>query len=247
MLNHLAAHELTFHLWEAGFNRNLLEEKNYAFSSSAVLHTPGSWGCVGGGHMPEQTGKALAGAAACTGLLSVRPLLWGPVWPHRAHIKQELLQGRDYAISFTHLDLSCLDVGKIHTHRQQQRWCVLLIHHSCCFLPTQSHTIICWTGVLHQIDPDKQLISSTLSCHSQHSFSCPSQSPLLIMGYYLITAGLACQFSLQASDLPSHLMSFLFWIILFSWICCLTCIKCSLPFCLSYSKYQSLHNHLYCY
>lgn len=44
----------------SGFNRNLLEEKNYAFNSSAVLHTPGSWECVGGGHNPEQTGKALA-------------------------------------------------------------------------------------------------------------------------------------------------------------------------------------------
>lgn len=78
----MAAHELTFHLREAVFNRNLLEEKNYAFSSSAVLHTRGSWGCVGGGHTPEQTGKALAGAAACSGLLFVRPLVSGPVWPH---------------------------------------------------------------------------------------------------------------------------------------------------------------------
>lgn len=75
----MAAHELTFHLWEAVFNRSLLEEKNYAFSSSAVLHTRGSWGCVGGGHTPEQTGKALAGAAACSGLLFVRPLVSGPV------------------------------------------------------------------------------------------------------------------------------------------------------------------------
>lgn len=31
-----------------------------------------------------------------------------------AHIKQELLQGRNYAISFTHLDLSGIDVEKIH-------------------------------------------------------------------------------------------------------------------------------------
>lgn len=42
----MAAHELTFHLWKAGFNRNLLEEKKYAFSSSAVMHTPGSWGVL---------------------------------------------------------------------------------------------------------------------------------------------------------------------------------------------------------
>lgn len=78
----MAAPELTFHLWEAGFNRNLLEEKNYAFSSSAVLHTPGSWECDDGGHNPEQTGKALACAAACTRLLSVRPLVPGPIQPH---------------------------------------------------------------------------------------------------------------------------------------------------------------------
>lgn len=78
----MAAHELTFHLWKTGFNRNLLEKKNYAFSSSAVLHTWGSGGCVGGGHMPEQTGKALACAAAFTELLSVGPLVSGPIPPH---------------------------------------------------------------------------------------------------------------------------------------------------------------------
>lgn len=57
---------------------------------------------------------------------------------------------------------------------------------------------------------------------SQNRCSCLSQSPLMCMGYYLITAVLACQFSLQACDLPSHLMSFIFWITLFSWLCCLT-------------------------
>lgn len=185
----MAGLELTFHLWEAGFNRNLLEERNYPFSSSAVLHTLGSWGCVGGGHNPEQTGKALACAAACTGLLSVRPLVSGPIQPHGNHTKQELLQARNCAISFPHPDLSSTDVGKIHTHRHQQCWCVLLTHHSCSFLSTQSPTIICCTGVLHHTDPEKLLISSTVPFPSQSRCSC--LSPLLSMGYYLMWFGLS--------------------------------------------------------
>lgn len=238
----MAGLELTFHLWEAGFNRNLLEEKNYAFSSSAVLHTLGNWGCVGGGHNPEQTGKALARAAACTGLLSVRPLVSGPIQPHWAHIKQELLQGRNCAISFTHLDLSSIDVGKIHTCRQQQYWCVLLIHHSCCFLPTQSPTIICCTGILHQADPEKLLISSTVPFPSQPRCSCLSQSPLLSMGYYLIWFGLSVVLAGKWSAQSFNVLYFLDYTVLLSMF-----PDFCLPFCLSYSKYQSLHNHLYCY
>lgn len=132
-----------------------------------------------------------------------------------AHIKQELLQGKSYATLFTPLHLPCIHAGKIHTRRQQQRW-ILLIHRSCCFLPTQSPSIIRCTGVLHQADREKWLISSALPLHSQPCHSCLSRSPLLSVGYYLIIASLACQFSLQPSDLPSRFMFFIFWITLFS-------------------------------
>lgn len=38
----MAAHELTFHLWEAGFNRNPSQGEKYdQLSPSAVLHTLG--------------------------------------------------------------------------------------------------------------------------------------------------------------------------------------------------------------
>lgn len=36
MLNHVAARELNFHLWEAGFNRNSLEGEKYKLSSAPV-------------------------------------------------------------------------------------------------------------------------------------------------------------------------------------------------------------------
>lgn len=43
----MAAHELTFHLWEAGFNRNPSQGEKYdQLSPSAVLHTLGHWECV---------------------------------------------------------------------------------------------------------------------------------------------------------------------------------------------------------
>lgn len=138
-----------------------------------------------------------------------------------AHIKQELLQEKSYATSFTPLHLPCIHAGKVHTQRQQQHW-ILLICHSCCFLTTPSPSIIRCTGVLHQTDTEKWLISSALSLHSQPCHSCLSRSPLVSVGYYLIIASLACQFSLQPSDLPSHFMFFIFWITLFFWVCCRT-------------------------
>lgn len=49
-----------------------------------------------------------------------------------------------------------------------------------------------------------------------------SQASPLPMGFYVITASLACQFSLQPSDLPSSFTFFIFWITLFSWLCCLS-------------------------
>lgn len=90
--------------------------------------------------------------------------------------------------------------------------------------------------------------SSALPLHGQHSHSCLSQSALLSVGYHLITAALACQSSLQPSDLPTVVSCSLFVGLHCSPECVAwNCMKCSLPFCLSYSKYQSLHNHLHCY
>lgn len=136
------------------------------------------------------------------------------VWPsafetENAHIKQELLQGKSYATSFALLHLPCIHAGKMHTQKQQLHW-ILLIHHSCCFLPSPSPSSICCTEVLHQTDPEKWLISSTLPLHSQPCHSCLSQSPLLSIGYYLIIASLACQFSLQPSNLPRCFSFFIF-------------------------------------
>lgn len=51
MLNHMAAHELTFHLWEAGFNRNTLQGEKYYPAQLG--------GCVGWGGMPKPIGKLL--------------------------------------------------------------------------------------------------------------------------------------------------------------------------------------------
>lgn len=53
-------------------------------------------------------------------------------------------------------------------------------------------------------------------------WSCLSRAPPLPMGFYVISASLACQFSLQPGDLPSSFTFFIFWITLFSWLCCLT-------------------------
>lgn len=72
------------------------------------------------------------------------------------------------------------------------------------------------------LEPGRWAISSILPLHSQPYHSCLSWSPLLSMRYYLITTSLACQFSLQPSNLHSPFICFIFWITLFSWVCCLT-------------------------
>lgn len=68
----MAAHELTFHLWETGFNRNPLHREKYDFSS-ALLPFCTPW-AIGGVCWWESHAKVLADAADCTRLISVRPL-----------------------------------------------------------------------------------------------------------------------------------------------------------------------------
>lgn len=72
-------------------------------------------------------------------------------------------------------------------------------------------------------------------------------SPPLPVRCCLLIASLACQFSSQPMTLPQPfcVLYFLDYIVLLSMLP--ECINCSLSFCLSYSKYQSFHNHLYCY
>ena len=61
----MAAHEITFHLWKAGFNRNPLQGEKYEFNSALLqfctpLATGGMGGrVVGGVGMPKPRGNLL--------------------------------------------------------------------------------------------------------------------------------------------------------------------------------------------
>lgn len=64
----MTAHEFTFHLWEAGFNRNLMQGEKYYFSL-APLNFCTPWAI---GYACWWRRQILANNAACTGLFPLK-------------------------------------------------------------------------------------------------------------------------------------------------------------------------------